>query len=82
VKYENEARKRLRTVAYDILYACDMMDAQEDEIAKLRKELAFYKDMAAESVKHGNAMFGQMLEVMLTPGVADCMVQNQSEDAQ
>lgn len=62
-------------VAHDILYACEMMDAQEDEIAKLRKELAFYKDMAAESVKHGNAMFNQMFDVVLTPGVVDCLAE-------
>lgn len=73
---------RLRTVAHDILYVCDLTEAQEDEIAKLKEELAFYKNVAAESTKHGNAMFGQVLGIVMTPGVVDCMVKNHTGDSQ
>lgn len=66
--------------------ACDILDMQslinslQRENARLAEYEKKYNDLLDSSIKHGQKMMGGIIEICMTPGVADAISKNAKED--
>ena len=58
-------------MAWQVIEMQRTIQAQELELARLYNIEAAYNKLLADSINHSRAMMGNMLNVLLTPGVAE-----------
>lgn len=68
----------LKTMVYETSLLLDEVYYLREEVARLKKVEADYKDLLDSSLKHSQQMMNNTLNILLTPGVSEAFVNNAS----
>ena len=71
-------RSSIVDIANEIITMQETIDYQRLEIIRLRKIEAEYKTLLDESLRHGEAMMGNILKLCLTPVVVEACEENKN----
>lgn len=72
----SQRRANVVDMAYEIIAMDQKLWAQEREIERLLKIEQRYDESITANLKHGKAMMGNMLSLLITPGVGEALVKN------
>jgi len=65
-------------LAWQIIEMQRVIDWQARELDRLQGIEEQYNTLLMDGIQHGEKMMGNLLQVLTTPGVAQCFIKNQS----
>lgn len=68
--------------AWQVIEMQRTIEAQEAELARLRRIERDYDELLSSSLRHGEVMMGNLLELCMTPGVVDALRVNASPEGE